>query len=377
MKTSTISNEHWEEALKSLKKGDAFGFPRRRRSSVLIGTFNIRSLGSRDNRSTQAWGLLTKICKQYDLLAIQEVADDMEGLLYLMQLMGPGFGLIVSDITGAAPGRRGKAERLAFIYRKSRVRPGPMASDITHDKTYTLNSLRNADVSWTRWLNDVTVKAKVPSFIGFIRTPHCVTFDILGKSRAAKPYQLTVVNAHLLYGTDKRERKWEFDALLEWLYVRAKNDDRMIYPDILMMGDCNVEFKDIGVKREEVDALLKGLNASLVKSRSPARVNFPLLSEHPKHGMIRTNARSTETYDQMALFARDARLPGYEQNAQAGSAYNGWDYGVFNFVEMLSRAVYGESFDSLFANERKELAKGFQWDISDHLPVWMRLRMPV
>lgn len=373
MKKSNFTKEQWGRVWASTRRGDGFGFPRRRRKSILAGTFNIRSLGQVANRSSESWLFLAHICKQFDLLAIQEVSDNLEGLQFLMKTMGRGFKLAVSDVTGAAPGRRGKTERLAFVYRNSTVQMGPLASDITYDKTYTLDSLAENDKEWVDWL--VGAEKRVPSFVGFIRTPHCVAFEIKGRN-GADPYRFTTVNAHLLYGQDKRERKWEFDALVSWLYTRAKKDDRMLFPDILMMGDCNVEFEDLGIKRYEVDALLKGLNARLLKSRSPARVNFPLLSSHPEHGMLRTNARMTETYDQIALFMRDKRLPGYELNRTAGDDYNGWDYGVFNFTEAFAHAVYYQSWNSLFYQEQRKLAKMFQWEVSDHFPVWMRLPIP-
>jgi len=54
--------------------------------------------------------------------------DDLTGLNKIMGILGPEFGLIVSDRTGAFPGARGLAERLDFIFRWSVVNRGEVGS---------------------------------------------------------------------------------------------------------------------------------------------------------------------------------------------------------------------------------------------------------
>ena len=84
-----------------------FGFPERVYGSALIGSFNIRKLGAARARSRRTWAFLARICAQFDLLAVQEVMDDLGGLRTLMKLLGPDFGMIASDKTGAFPGDPG------------------------------------------------------------------------------------------------------------------------------------------------------------------------------------------------------------------------------------------------------------------------------
>ncbi len=79
-----------------------------------------------------------------------------------------------------------------------------------------------------------------------------------------------LVNAHLLYGTNKYERKWEFDALITWLLARANQRDSASYENLIMMGDCNLEFKDNNIKQDEIKEQLKGLNKNELKT---AKVN--------------------------------------------------------------------------------------------------------
>ena len=109
-----------------------YGLPEREYGSVLLGSFNIRKLGSSRSRSPDTWEFLADVCRSFDLLAVQEVMDDLSGLRRLMSLLGPDFDLIVSDVTGRFPGESGLGERLGFIYRPSVVKRTEVATDITY-----------------------------------------------------------------------------------------------------------------------------------------------------------------------------------------------------------------------------------------------------
>jgi hypothetical protein len=63
----------WKEVteLAASASAPAFGLPHRRNKSIVLGTFNIRKLGSAAGRSTGAWEFLLLICGRFDLLAIQ------------------------------------------------------------------------------------------------------------------------------------------------------------------------------------------------------------------------------------------------------------------------------------------------------------------
>ena len=72
-----------------------YGLPQKRDNSVVIGTFNICELSKVKSRSTKAWNLLKRICERFDLLAIQEVADNLEGIWHLKSLLGPKETVII------------------------------------------------------------------------------------------------------------------------------------------------------------------------------------------------------------------------------------------------------------------------------------------
>ncbi len=381
-------------------KADDFGLPDKRRKSIVLGSFNIRKLGALNKRSRQSWALLSQIAQRFDLLAIQEVMDDLSGIEHLVSLLGRDYGLVVSDITGATPGRRGNIERLGFIFNWKRVQRTALASDITFDRSDIANNLysNRSDFSraWTlntkrfsEWeAKAVARKAagkraptkpaiELPRFVTFIRQPHCVSFRVPGRNKQAKPYEFLAVNAHLLYGEHKHEREWEFRALLEWLTLRAKQADKLYHPNILLLGDCNLDFDTVPAMRENIDAFLRGLNKSVLRSKRAADANFPLLSEHPEHGVLKTALRQTQTYDQIGLFMRDKRLPRPVNNASAGARVDTYDYGVFNIAELIAHALHGKGIHQISAKHRREIYKKAEFDISDHMPVWMRLPRPV
>ena len=387
-------NDTLEQSLKSGK--EPFGLPQNRKNSVLLGTFNIRELGMKKSRSDESWEFLRLICSRFDLMAIQEVQDNLEGIRLLHSLLGKDYGLVVSDTTGKTPGSStGSAERLAFLFRWKRIRRTELASDISYDRSSVENTLLGYRIPFNKalrgyqkaleaWL-ELKMQGKkkgekpnliLPKFLTFIRQPHCASFEVVPKGKA-KPYEFLLVNAHLLYGTDKNERRWEFDALIEWLSLRAKMRDNASYENIIMMGDCNLEFKDGGVTREGIDAWLKTLNSTKLKSNKAAKVNFPLLDPHPERGFIRTNARKNQTYDQIAIFAHDERLPDYKANETAGSKVDTFDYGAFKFTDLMANALFGaEDFEGLLKKERNFIIERVQWDVSDHMPAWFRLPLP-
>jgi len=393
-------NATLQESLANRK--EPFGLPEVRKKSILLGTFNIRELGKVKSRSPQSWEFLRAICSRFDLIAIQEVQDNLEGVRHLRNILGDEYGLVVSDTTGKTPGSStGSAERLAFLFRWSRIRRTELASDISYDRSSVANTLldHRLDFNQTflayekelltwdeenkqRKAQGKKAKSKpvleLPHFLTFIRQPHCASFEVLAKGQKAKPYAFLLVNAHLLYGTNKQERRWEFDALIEWLSMRAKMRDDASFENIIMMGDCNFEFENSDKTREEMDNWLKTLNSTKLKDKKAAKVNFPLLDPHPTRGQIRTNARQDQTYDQIAIFAHDRRLPDYIANTTAGSKLDAYDYGAFRFTDLFAKTFFKvETFDELKNKKEKSwIIDRTEWDISDHMPAWFRLPVP-
>lgn len=151
--------------------------------------------------------------------------DDLSDIRRLHSSLGSGFELVVSDTTGATPGDRGLRERLAYIYRPSRIALKELVSDITYDRSRIVSTLKHDISIWQHFFtdfdNDNAVrlasgkKAKSlsdvthPAFLSFIRTPHCASFVILGKN-GADPVEFLGLNAHTLFGHSDEERNRKF-----------------------------------------------------------------------------------------------------------------------------------------------------------------------
>jgi len=214
MAAKQFTSAEWKKIRATLAKNPKkYGLPERIYGSAVIGSFNIRKLGNARGRSPETWDFLAHICKQYDLLAVQEVMDDLTGLQRIMEKLGPDFGMIVSDRTGAFPGDSGLAERLVFIYRWSVVNRGEVVSDITYDRSKVLqilaeniNDIDNVMKPYSKALAEYKKgkrkkpkDPKMPVFLSFIRQPFCGSFKIVGFP-GTKPYRFMAVNAHLMYG---------------------------------------------------------------------------------------------------------------------------------------------------------------------------------
>ncbi len=402
-------------------EGDRFGLPRRRADSVVLASFNIRKLGQKANKSPGAWRFLKTFCERCDLIAVQEVQDNLEGLDHLKGLLGDKYGMAASDITGGIAGERAMVERLAFLFRWDRVERTAVTSDITIDRSAVLETLyterqdflaafkdriedlkgwqATRDAKLAGWKTKVAAweaggaggkKPKkptspkkppfvLPHFLTFIRTPHCVSFRVKGGA-GARPYEFLAVNAHLLYG-DKRkqreEREREFFGLLKWLVERARQATRLYHKDMILLGDLNLDFRQVDVRRAAIEDALKALNGGALKGKGRAVVNFPFFDVHPKATKVfRSTARRTETYDQIAVFSHDKRLPRPPGNAKAGTNASGFDYGVFNFSDLFAEALHGKPLLKLTKAQRNSLLEKFEHDVSDHMPIWMRLPKP-
>lgn len=398
----SFSDREWDRIEKRLDADPRrYGMPEGgREKSLVLGSFNIRKLGKVADRKREL-DFMARFCASCDLVAIQEVQDDLSGLRHLRrrteaQVAGlPGeYGLAVSDITGTVPGRKGMAERLAFLYRNRRIRRLELASDLTFDRTAILSELLEHHHDWTTHLEEHRRKLAdharglrktkprfVPSrFLTFVRSPHVVAFEALAANDQPS-LTFTAVNVHLVYGKMK-EREQEFEALLDWLIGRLKSGGRkMVTPNFVLLGDLNLDFDRPRVDRKRIDDQIRGLNTRHFGDTGERRVYFPFLDRHPKHRrFLRTNARASQTYDHIGFFrgAGEQRLPNDEW-------LDGWtprrnpdafEFGVFDFADLFSQTLRDKSYRGLSADEKKSLGASFEHTVSDHLPIWVRVPRP-
>src|SRR3954470_6440727 len=106
--------------------------------NLLVGSWNVRMLGGfapvwNNTTSTtpkrnlaDVWAL-AEIISRFDVIAVQEVRDDLSALRMITRALGDNWSFIVTDVTR---GDEGNHERLAFLYDLRRVRPSGLAGEL-------------------------------------------------------------------------------------------------------------------------------------------------------------------------------------------------------------------------------------------------------
>ncbi|HEY9879518.1 MAG TPA: endonuclease/exonuclease/phosphatase [Leptolyngbyaceae cyanobacterium] len=393
-----LTAEEWAKINALLARNShKYGIPQRTYGSAVLGSFNIRKLGDVNSRSTNTWNFLAHVCKHFDLLSVQEIMGDLEGFEKLVSLMGPEYDAIVSDKTGQFPGEQGLGERLGFIYNRNLIRRGNIVSDISYDRTKLLTTIvdnykvlvetAKPYVEYLQardaWLENPVgpepkaPKIQIPIFLDFIRQPFCASFEIVGHPET-KPYKIMAVNAHLYFGNSVEDRRQEFDALMEWILGRVQEKDNASFPNFILLGDLNLSFSNPEKDKPRIEKHIKTFNQNMQAAGSSINVNFPFLDVHKGFTEpFRTNARLSETFDQIGLFSHDPRFPAYDKNPEMGpEPPQGPDYGVVNFVELFREALELPPIERLGSKEKKEFYSKFEHEVSDHLPIWLRLPLP-
>lgn len=369
---------------------------------------------------------LADTCRHFDLVAIQEVMPEMAGVRRLRKLMGPEFGLVVSDVVGTFPGESGNEERLAYIYNRDLVERTELVSEVTTSRTKVIKTIarhhqelfdlmdQRATAKRLRKYYEVDLpeyraavkrgsKRKPPRvpkfdvspdrFVQFIRTPFAASFRVHGHPGLEK-YPFLAVNAHLQFGRPI-DRRLEAEALIEWILGKLRTGEAS---SILLLGDLNFNFakpktdlKRIAAKFEELGGFTKGRGKQVF-------VSFPFIFPHPRlrqepptdpDGLLRSNVRLSETYDQIGIFSLDKRVggrvatspEGHSPSEQWAVAEGAPDYGCFDFANLFSRALArGKNLEELAAAEgkgaRTALIKRFEHKVSDHMPIWIRIPLP-
>ncbi len=414
-----FSAREWTTIRKALKaRPEAYGLPVRQYGSVVFGSFNIRKLGkvktgSTGERDAHTFQFLADVCRHFDLLAIQEAMSDTESLLKLKTMMGPDYGIVHSDTTGAFPGRPGNAERLAYIYNRSLVRRSPLVTDVTYDRTEVLKGIADHNDAIHAELGErlaperATYNAaletyleqggkrpkepsmsglKIPGFLTFVRAPFAAGFQVHGHP-GSTPYEFLAVNAHLHYGDSNNDRIFEARALLEWILGKVKAGAKNNL-NVVLFGDLNLVFKNPERDRKRVAESVK--DAAKVVGLKKLRLVLPFMfphpntqqDHHPTDTVFRTNVRLNQTFDQLGAFYNDERLAPVATK-EAGHVHpevwgspGGPDYGVFNFTELFSQALLKKRFHELAKAEVSALIRRYDFRVSDHMPIWIRLPLP-
>jgi endonuclease/exonuclease/phosphatase family metal-dependent hydrolase len=281
-------------------------------TKMLLATWNIREFGGNKYGGRDRGDLyLLEILSRFDLIAVQEVRDNLDALDDLMRILGGWWKYLVSDVS---LGTSGNHERLAYLYDSRKLSFGGLAGELVPALSKSGDTL-------------------VAEF-GFARTPYLAGFR-------AGWFKFTICAQHLYWGTakpDDPQRLAEAKMVVKLLKERMKSKDAWAYNAILV-GDWNVfstedqTFKSLGSGGFHVPENLSG-----------------------KY----TNAKLDKPFDQMAFIA-----PRIDRQLTVARA------GVFDFFKY----VYRDQDEGLYpqAPTGGAFSQWRTYKMSDHLPVWVEL----
>lgn len=315
--------------------------------NLLIGTWNIRQLGGFTGKWHTAPGdspkrnladlhYIAEIISRFDVVAVQETRDDLAALRLIVQLLGPEWGLLLSDVTHGA---KGNQERLGYIFDLRRVKPSGLVGELVAppEDLKELRELRRAHPLPSDTPTGRTPEERAKSkaaielereFGGQLdRTPYLASFKTAGR-----PFMLATV--HLVWGdvSDLGRRADEAGLLAKLLAATVETPKGGAVDEfrsnLIALGDLNATADD--------DPIIGAL-------RSAGMVTASELAGVPRTTNDKGGPSDKIAYDQFAWFAK----PGSLNFPRVGGGSFPWDTHVL-------QGVASNTFR-----------------ISDHYPLWM------
>jgi endonuclease/exonuclease/phosphatase family metal-dependent hydrolase len=301
--------------------------------NLLVASWNIRELGrtngkwvteSKDTpkRNLADVHYIAEILSRFDVVAVQEVQDDLAALRAVMGCLGPEWGFHVTDVNF---GDSGDGERLAYLFDMRRVRPSGLAGELV---------LSSEDLGQQPIAKDKDGKPKPapePMVDGLdrqlVKPPYIMSF-----TSAGRPFVLATV--HVIWGDQGvAPRAKEAEALTKMLQRVVKAPKGAIVDEfrasMIALGDFNLTDATDPIYKALVDNGLQPDAETLDKPRT--------VSDDPGDAIA---------YDQMAWFKRPHD-------------------GALTF-----KRVNGDTFP--WNQHVLQSAKGdTSFRISDHFPLWV------
>jgi len=281
--------------------------------TLLLATWNLREFGGTKSggRENEPLYYIAEIMSRFDIIAVQEVRDDLDALDKLMYILGGWWKYLVSDVT---LGSQGNNERHAYIYDTRKISFGGMAGELMPEMKKDGSTLK--------------------SDFSFARTPYIAGFK-------AGWFKFTLCTQHLYYGkseSDDPQRLQEAKTVVQLLKKRMKSRDAWA-KNAILLGDFNIfstndeTFQAIEKEQFKIPVSIKGTY---------------------------TNAKKDKPFDQIAFLAQDVE-------SQLGLARAG----TFPFFDHVYRDTDWKTY--LPNKTENEYKQWRTFKMSDHLPLWVEL----
>jgi len=290
--------------------------------NLLVATWNLRGFGDlteswkagendTPKRDLHALRCIAEIISRFDVIAIQEVKGTLKCLRHMLKLLGPDWGVILTDVTRGAPGN---SERMAFVFDMRKVRISGLACELVVPK-------EQLDKIGPDSLNEQ-----------FARTPYAVSFWSAGKT-------FILVTLHVIYGKKAEERVLELKAIADWLAEWARDVSEWDH-NLMTLGDFNIDRKG--------DKLYNAfMSTGLHVPEDLYKVPRTIFSDPEKPD-------TDKFYDQIAWFKGDNDAPALSLKYVQG--------GTFDFTKAALKSL----------NLTKSQ---LSYRISDHYPLWVEFQV--
>lgn len=307
--------------------------------TLLLATWNIREFDSPayGKRMMEALYYIAEIISAFDLIAVQEVRDDLTSLNDVMKILGDDWGYIFSDIT---EGSQGNNERTAFIFDKRKVKPAGLVGEIVFPPIEKkITDINNKKITV---YEPVLQSARTPFLVGF--------------KAGWADFVLTTV--HILWGKDEAndpQRVKEIDtiaAILKEKSTKAYEWSR----NFILLGDFNIftntdeTFKALTKNGFDVPPEMMGAKSNAGKDREYDQIAF-----QDRVNKFETTGKAGvfDYYDTVYTLADEAAyIP------DMGPAYNTTEDGKPRSNKTLYYKTYWRTYQ-----------------MSDHLPKWVELKI--
>ena len=254
--------DHW---LRTPKGEGGAGIPSKDSdTTLLLATWNLRDFGRKGSRGygerkLESLYYIAAFISAFDLVAVQEVNDDLDLFNTLKGILGKDWDFIATD---TSPGKPGNDERMVFLFDMRKVRFRSIAGEITllEDELIRLNEQKAELPSGSKLIladgteTDIPAGAlltvpndsKILSGRQFVRTPFLVAFQ-------AGWFKFNLCTIHMLYGEGRvglEQRTKEIAQIARVFQGRAaaerrRNKDKKRDEDAneayIVLGDFNIE----------------------------------------------------------------------------------------------------------------------------------------
>ena len=335
--------------------------PKDASGNLLLASWNIRDLAKTNRRGfgdrlPETHFYLAEVLSRFDFVAVQEV-NELDEWRRITDILGYDWGWIATDVTDTAIG--GNGERLTYLYDRRKVSFQNIAGELVLPaKLLITTNLETDGTDADDEGGTTTLDSGDEVGKQFRRTPFTAQFQ-------SEWFKFDICTVHIYYGTESgpklQVRIQEIQRVAEFFGKRATQslkDDR----SLILLGDFNV----VGHDHDTMRALL----ASGFTSPKALR-------ELP------TNIGRDKYYDQIVFRTNPGDLDYLETSVPGGEPPRAGAFSIFDNV--FTPDQFEDYKDAAAATSGAagktgaELEKYYRewrtYQFSDHLPLWVRLKV--